>query len=235
MTAINRQNSQLETRLALCVRASAGGELLALMKSLSNSDFRRAGMLLGEKVLPQAVGSSDAFWALFHEVVAANPKAYLGTFLKAAVRLYKEERLQLSSNPHLEAFAAAATPIDCVKTLEALLPIARTPDEVALLLSLFGGSNREQRMKHLLKAATKPAYHQLFELLRREEGDTPFLRQAAILLIRQNSEPAFRMASIVCQYFGLTDVPCTFSLQVQPYELSKLEHSYESFLRIFNK
>lgn len=228
-------NFQLEARLSQCLRASAADKLLVLMDSLSNTDFRKASMLLGEKVLFQSVTSSDDFWILFRDIVSANSKAYLGTFLKGAVQLYKGRRIELSVNTCLQSFAASATPIDCNKILNAFLPIVRTPAEVKILLELFGSKNRLQRLTQLIKASTQPAYYQIFEELRCEEGDTPYIRQAAILLIRQNSPLSYNLASIVCQYFGLTEIPCTFSLQLNPYELSNLEHSYNSFLRILNK
>ena len=46
---------------------------------------------------------------------------------------------------------------------------------------------------------------------------------------------AFNMASILAAYFGLGQLPGTFSLTLSPYELSRLDASYEPFRKLLLK
>ena len=56
--------------------------LLAYMQRLSNEARRSADALLGESLLVEI--EEEAFWLFFSEIVRRAPKAYRGTFLKAA-------------------------------------------------------------------------------------------------------------------------------------------------------
>ena len=43
---------------------------------------------------------------------------------------------------------------------------------------------------------------------------------------------SFNLACIVHHYFGLNDLPGTFSLRLENYELSRLDGNYEQFCKI---
>ena len=203
-------------------------DILANLKSM---DFKTAGFLLAEEVLPTL--EEPLFWQCFISIVPTNAKAYLGTFLKAATALHKQEKLSLTSEA-LETYAQSSiTPIDCRKVLEALLPLARKHEEITFLLKHFT-ADVQQRIALLLRITTLPAAYTLFQEMKTMEEDASLLRSTCLALMKRGDAQAFRLASICTSYFGLEELPGTFSLTLQPYELSRLDQSYETFKACFN-
>ena len=128
---LHRHNPLLRNKLWQHMQADDAAGLLHQLQSLTVAEFRTAGYLLAEDLLPQC--SSQSYWRFFMTLVPAHSKAYLGTFLKAAVRLRACRKLQLDMQA-LTAFAAKATPIDIHKTLDTFLALQLSFDE-ALLVS----------------------------------------------------------------------------------------------------
>lgn len=233
MTDVKRHNPVLRARMAACFGQDSPQELLALLSGLSNTDFRTSGYLLADDLLP-SVPDSSVFWHFFCGVVPASPRAYLGTFLKGAVRLYGKGCLELS-DARLDDFALRATPIDCRKVLEALLPVVRTDGEAVRLLRLFSEDKPEAHAAFLLKAGTPVCYYRLFHVLKMFDTEPEALRRYCILLMRRGDRLSFRLAGIVCRYFDIHDLPGTFSLRLPPYQQSRLDESFESFCKILNQ
>lgn len=233
MNNIRRYNPRLNARLRMLVAQRDHSELLALLESLSNSDARTAGFLLGETILAEEVKRSEDFWQMTLDVVTVNSKAYLGTFLKAARNLYKIGVLSISDESSvLEAFARQASAIDCRKVLSALLPVARRPEEIAKLLRLFCEDSTKARADILLQTATPMAYYMFFRELKALDADKEVLRLYAVKLIKKSDPLSFNLAGIISLYFDVRDIPGRFSLHLEPYELSRLENSPEQFLQI---
>lgn len=215
--------SVLKTQLLVFIRAGKAEALRDYLLSLRNADFRLAGTVLADKTL-----WSDAdFWTFAAVLVSVDSRAFLGTMLKAATAL--------RFNTPTPAFAAACTTaIDCRKVLEALLPTAVSPTEVNTLTQMF--DNEELTHETILfKVGTAPAYFVLFNLLKQHEDDAAYLRRFGIELIRKGDKRSFNLACIIKEYFALPELPGTFSLSLQPYELSRLDTSYDTFLTIINR
>lgn len=232
MSNFHRYNPLLKRKLQEASVTDNPVSLIALLRSLSVAEFRTAGFLLSDSVL--AAFESDKFWIYFLAIVPMDVKAYLGTFLKAAVQGYKEGRIKLEGNA-LQTFASQASLIDARKTLEAFLPVVQKMDEVQLLLSSFKQLHLDLAAPYLIKAATPVGYCLLFRLLRTAEAEPATLRHYALLLIRRGDRLSFNLASIMRQYFDLKDIPGTFALRLESYELSRLEQSPETFIQILKR
>jgi hypothetical protein len=228
---LRRHNPILRQRLLQPLQAGDIKGLQEILANLKSMDFKTAGFLLAEEVLPTL--EEQTFWKCFLAIVPTNAKAYLGTFLKAAIALHKQGRLTLTSEA-LEAYAQTGiTPIDCRKVLEALLPLARGHEEIAFLLHCFT-SDVQQRIALLLRINTLPAAYTLFREMKTQEEDLALLRSTCLALMKRGDARAFRLASLCVSYFGLEAIPGTFSLTLQPYELSRLDQSYETFKACFD-
>lgn len=228
---LRRHNPILRQRLLQPLQAGDIKGLQDILANLKSMDFKTAGFLLAEEVLPTL--EEQTFWKCFLAIVPTNAKAYLGTFLKAAIALHKQGRLTLNSEA-LEAYAQTGiTPIDCRKVLEALLPLARGHEEIAFLLHCFT-SDVQQRIALLLRINTLPAAYTLFREMKTQEEDLALLRSTCLALMKRGDARAFRLASLCVSYFGLEAIPGTFSLTLQPYELSRLDQSYETFKACFD-
>lgn len=233
MTEVRRHNPVLRSRISACLSQGAPEALADLLAGLSNMDFRTAGYLLSDELLPE-MKDSPAFWKFFCAVVPRSPKAFLGTFLKGASGMYERGCLDLTDDG-LEQFSLRATPIDCRKILETLLPVVKTGNEVERLLRLFCDEEAGSRASFLLKAGTTVCYYQLFRVLKTLDGDPDTLRRYCILLMRKGDRRSFNLAGMLCRYFDIAALPGTFSLRLQPYQQSRLDESYDSFCKILNQ
>lgn len=226
MTITHRHSQFLKQKLQVFLQTRNAVGLASALTMLSVADFRVAGTLLADDLLLQL--SSDEYWTFFLTVVPTNSKAYLGTFLKAARKLYAKQQLKLQEAP-LKEFAEVATVIDKRKLLEALLPIVCRVDEAMLLIRIFSSWQIESAGSYLLNAHTPVTYYLLFQLLKMADSRPDILRHYVILLIRKGGNLSFNLASIICHYFDLQDVPGRFSLSLQPYELGRLDQGFQSF------
>ena len=84
----------------------------------------------------------------------------------------------------------------------------------------------------LLKASTTASYFLLFKQLKEMDAEPAYLRRIAVELIRKGDKCSFNFAAILQRYFDLGNLPGTFSLQMPPYELSRLDQSFDHFLKI---
>lgn len=210
-------------------------KLLDYFKGMSHGQFRIASTALADSALLSDNCSEENYWKVFAGIVPTNPKAFLGTFLKAAVRRYDDGGLHITSSPELQAFAVQASPIDKRKVMDALMPKVKTSDEVNVLLRLFVAGEPKDRVNALLKVDTAVACYCLFCELRQQEGDDALIHQTALSLMRRQTKHGYNLASMVQTYFGLDPLPGTFSLRLNPYELSLLERSEEEFMKILNR
>ena len=206
--------------------------MCAAWRTLSNGQRRTASIILSDDLLP-SLQSADTFMALFLAVVQSDAKAHLGTFLKAAVSLCRRGTVCVT-DPRWEQFGATCTPIDARKTLDALVPLAKTPEETVYLVRALANDNLPLALHALQRAATVPAYFVLFQTLRQEEGNAALLREHYTLLLRRATPAAFRLASVLRTYFSLPDLPGRFSLTLEPFQLSALETSFEAFAKTIN-
>lgn len=227
---LRRHNPILRQRLMQSLQAGDVKGLQECLANLKSTDFKTAGFLLAEDLLPSL--EESLFWQCFLSIVPTNPKAYLGTFLKGAVTLYNKGELCLTTEALQDYSLSGISAIDCRKVLEALLPIAKSHEEIAYLLRLFT-SDIQQRLSLLLRINTLPAAYALFHEMKTQEEELDLLRQTCLALMKRGDSRAFRLASICASYFGLEDIPGTFSLTLQPYELSRLDQSYEAFKSCF--
>lgn len=219
-------SSVLKNQLQVFISAGKAEALRNYLLTLRNADFRLAGVVLADKMLWKGAD----FWLFAAELVRANNRAFLGTMLKAAVALRYDK-------PTIDFAAACTTAIDRRKVLEALLPCCSAPSDVVRLIEQFcqESSDTSLRTGVLFRAGTAPCYFVLFNLLKQSEDDLSLLRRYGVELIRKGDKRSFNLACIIKEYFGLAELPGTFSLSLPPYELSRLDESYETFLTILNK
>lgn len=223
--------SILKTQIAVFIRQEKAESLRDYLASLRNADFRLAGQILADRQLwehlPEATANT-MFWHFAAVLVAANNRAYLGTMLKAATATK-------SLMPTVEFATTCTTDIDKKKVLEALLPTQNTPSDVNAMLQMFGFDSAAATENILFKIGTPVCYFILFNLLKQYEDRHDYLRRICIELIRKGDKYSFNLACIIKEYFGLAELPGTFSLSLQPYELSRLDANYDTFLSIIRK
>ena len=140
---------------------------------------------------------------LFFDIVPQKPKAYLGTFLKAAAKLHAKALLNLKDE-RLHQFSAGCSDIDCRKILDSLLPVTSRREDADILLGRIC-------QRHRIPAQRSSACRNrsllllLLQNLRQEEENKDLIRHHYIVLLKKkDNKRAYNMASIMRHYFD----PC---------------------------
>ena len=232
-----RYNPVIFSRLQSYARSEDWQGMLAYLHGLSHSAFRTAGYVLAEKVLPAL--DADNYWACFHHVALTDTKAFLMTFLKAALQKYGNGGFGFADNRFLDfahSTASQAVSLDRHKSLKAILPVLHTPAEVEGLLSAFCNDNSERKANYLAIAGeSMPCYYALFQTMRKIDYSTEKLESILMQIIRRSTPLAYNFVSITQAYFDIGKPKGFYSLTLQPYELSGMESGFDSFAKMMNK
>lgn len=203
--------------------------LVEWLSTLSCANFRTAGYMIGECYAIDL--DSQNFWMLCKTLVKYKPKAFLVTMLKAY-----EARIQLGKSTIYDEgiieFSKELNNIDRQKVLSHLLPLMRNDKEVEKLFDLMEYKNRVEWIPFLIQTNSVPCYYELFTSLRYVEDNHDYLVRIAAFILKKGDARSFNLASLMKAYFGLDELKSTFSLNLKPYQLSRLENSYKSFTEI---
>lgn len=229
MVNIRRHHPVLLNRLKQHFEAGDARALNKALNELSAADFRSAGFLLADNLLS---AYPEHFWDFFLTIVPTKPKAYLGTFLKAALQLYERDEKWLNFVLLRYFSEEYASPIDSRKCLEFLIPGMHSIEHVEALLDIFPPSSSSAKAILLMKAGTPISYFILLQTLLSSDEDKEELRHYCLYLMKRGDSISFNMAVIIRTCFDLGSLPGTFSLKLEPYELSRLCESYDSFEKV---
>lgn len=220
--------------------------LTSYLGSLSNSHFRTAGYIIGERLLRQS--TPDVFWTVATRLILWQPKAFTVTMAKAAAPLFLSGTLSIDDSGFRRLAAELrgdAHLIDRQKLLMHWLPLITTPSTMESLFDALGIHAPRRRVDFLLRTEGLVSAFVLLRTLRFEEHDSAYITDVCRQLMRRAStlshsggkadSLSFNLASLLRSYFGLSDVRGTFSLALQPYELSRLDTDFEAFRRIVTK
>lgn len=210
--------------------------IIHYLDSLSHSQFRTAGYLLGERLL-QAVGT-DTFWNVAERLILWQPKAFTVTMAKAATTRLKEGSLSLDDAGFLhlcEALRSDGRQLDREKLLLQWLPVATLPATIEKLFERLNVVSAHRRTDFLLRTEGLAAGFVLLRTLRFEEHNRAFLLTTCRQLIKRGNSLSFNLASLLRTYFDLQEIRGVFSLTLQPYELSRLDTDFDVFRRIVTK
>ena len=220
---------------ALCIESSIrSGDwdgLYQQFQSASNAEFRRMETMVRERVMPQL--TNEEFWEAYLHLLQYRRQAFLPCIL-AVAGLAKAGTLDLNCKEAQEMvrWLHANSPQSVVKIVRMAVPLLTTASQIEGFLRLFEFHDERECVAVLVKESTPHAYYALFNVLRRAADNQPLLHSACLAIMKKNDDMSFNMASLLRSYFGLNDIKSTFSLQIEPYELSYIEQSYENFEHI---
>lgn len=234
------------TRLGQLFASADWDGLITYLDSLSNRHFRTAGYLIGERMLTDA--SPEVFWQVAQRLITWQPKAFTVTMAKAATPRFKANTLSLDDDGFMrlaEALKSDERLIDRQKLLFQWLPAVSQPATMERLFDMLGIHDSRRRVEFLLHTDGLVAAFVLLRTLRFEEHDRDYLTTVCRQLIRRAStlshtqgkadSLSFNLASLLRTYFDLPDIQGTFSLALQPYELSRLDTDFDTFRRAVTK
>ena len=99
----------------------------------------------------------------------------------------------------------------------------------------FAITDAHRRTEFLLRTAGLVAAFVLLRTLRFEEHDRAYLVSVCRQVMKRGDNLSFNLASLLRAYFDLTEVRGTFSLTLQPFELSRLDTDFEVFSRVMTR
>ena len=213
-------------------------QLLAYLAEMSNAQFRNASRVLGERLLPSV--DNDVFWPLFRTLFLSDRKAYLGTLLKALVLRLSPRGAEVPASSLQESgiwtsefvfVCHELTDTDRKNVLLSLLPLFASPSDVERLFLQCGLKEGSSWIPYLLQVQSKPCYFLLLKALRYVEHDKPLLIRTCHFLMKRGDGLSFSVASLLRLSFGLEEFRGTFSLSLEPYQLARIEQSYDAFLQ----
>ena len=200
--------------------------LVRLLSSFSRSEQRTAGYMLGERLLLDC--SAELYWQMTEALVCYDSKAYLITLMKTFLLRLSRGTASLSDVP-FSRLAAGFNEVERQKVALLLLPELEQPKQVEQLFQLLGLARGREQMVYLVRVDTLPCLFLLLRSLRYVEHDRAEVLKVARQLMKRGSGSSFNLASIVKVAFGLDELSGTFSLRLQPYQIARLEQSYEAF------
>lgn len=122
--------------------------------------------------------------------------------------------------------------VDRRKTLQFLLPVVHTDEEVRFLLRIFNVDRPVDQINYLIRVDTPMSYYVIFQNMRQMDHETAQLSEYCNMLLAKNTDMAYNLVSIIKHYFDLPQVRGQFSLRLSDYELSRLESSFATFRSI---
>lgn len=214
-------------------------QLLTYLDGLSNSQFRMASQVLGEKLLVEL--EDQYFWNAFKYLFLYNRKAYLGTLLKALASRISFNGVSVDSKEFdrcgiwgddFSLVCGNLTDTDRKKVFISLLPLFNNPIDIERLFAQCGLKERSLWIPFLLQVTSKPCAFLLLKALRYVEHDRDLLIRTCHFLMKKGDEQNFNLASLLRLSFGLEEVRGTFSLSLEPYQLARIEQNYDAFLQV---
>lgn len=216
---------QIDRRMRPLIMTENYKAILELLDSFSNSQFRTAVYMLGEKY---ALGQpADAFWRLFAVLLHEDSKAFLVVMLKALAQRMENGDLDIKDEG-FQTLCHMMNNLDRQKTIAFLLPYLKDVEHVQYMFRSFAMEIYEW-IPYLIKVNTLPCAFVLFSSLRYIEHERDYLVRIAYYLMKRGDGLSFNLASLMKAYFGLEELKGTFSLQLKPFELARLETSYKAF------
>ena len=216
----------IEQKLLPPLQTEDAEGLVRLLDSFSRSEQRTAGYMLGERLLLEC--PSNLYWKMTEALVRYDSRAYLITLMKTFLVRMKEGTVSLSDEPFAH-LAASFNDVERQKVALLILPELGQPKQVELLFHLMGISMGREQLVYLVRIDTLPCLFLLLRSLRYIEHDRKEVLHVAYQLMKRGTGSSFNLASIIKVAFGLDELTGTFSLRLQPYQIARLEQSYEAF------
>lgn len=226
MASDRHYSKTLEQHLLPALQREDADGLVLLLKSLSRSEQRTAGYMLGERLLPDLPNAQ--FWKMAEALVRYDSKAYLITIMKTFLLRLEKGTASIDDEPFAR-MAATFNDTERQKVGLRLLPQLDSPSQVEQLFSAMGVGKGREQMLYLVRIDTLPCLYLLLRSLRYIEQDRAEVLQVARQLMKRGTGCSFNLASIIKVAFGLDELPGKFSLRLQPYQIARLEQSYKAF------
>ncbi len=196
-----------------------------LLNALSNSQFRRSESYVRESVLPQL--KNDDFWEALYHLIIYKPQAFISGIL-AIEHLSKDGTLSYH-NEGAQQLATVVNESQVQKIISMAVPKLVSEEQVLGLFELFHFDDERKQVAVLIQTTTPLSYYHIFRTLQHIPDHRELALRTCRYVLKKGDDMSFNMAAILRAYFGLNEIQNQLSLKIEPYELSYLETSFETF------
>jgi len=213
------------------IRARNWEGLSHLLLSMSNSEYRKAEVTVREKVMTQL--PNQLFWEAYLHLLIIRRQSFVTCILSAHhLALHHQLDFNCKEAIELSKWLKANSPETAEKIVKMAVPIMQNIEQLENLFQLFNYNDEQKVAAILVKETTPHAYYVLFNVMRHGADNQKLLHSVCLAMMKKNDDLSFNMASLIRSYFDLNDIKSTFSLQIEPYELSYIEQSFDTFLHV---
>ena len=212
--------------IATAIRQRNWEQLKLLLNRLSKSEFRKVEQDVREDILPAL--SNGLFWEAYLHLILYRPQAFLTGIL--AIRALME-RTELDFNcSEAHDVAKALDEQQKLKIANMTLPLLTNERQMGQLFRWLSFDDERNQIAALIRVHSPLSYFMLFKTLKMLDEGRELALRCCRLIARKQDDLSYNMVSILRAYFGLHEVGMQLSLRIEPYELSYLDTSFETFM-----
>ena len=215
----------ISERIGMIIDTGNWSQLPEYLSRMSNSEFRKAQQVVRENVLPTLDNSH--FWEAYKHFVAYRPQAFLSGIV-AIKHLVSSSTLDFD-NPHVGDLANSLTSVQKGKILSMALPYLNSDSQITGMFRALDYNSPESQALILANHTTTLAYYVLFKTLRNAPDNHQLCIDICRHLMKKHDDLSFNMASLLREFFGLNEIKSQLSLNIEHYELSFIDASFQRF------
>ena len=215
----------LSEKIGYVIGKKSWSRLPVLLNSLTNSELRRAEVLVREDLLDSL--SNDDFWECYLHFVMFRPQGFLPCIIN--IRRYSEDGSLSFDNDSVRTLNEQLSSANKGKLCGMALPHLHDISHIDKLLDAFGFTTPSSRVSLLARVSTPQSYYMLFQALHDMDDNHDLCLKCCRFIMQKHDDLSFNMASILREYFGLHEIQSQLSLSVAHYELSYIASSFENF------
>ncbi len=198
--------------------------LNTMLQHFSKSELRRAERVVREDILVEMDNTN--FWKTFRFFVMFRPQGYLPCI--SSIKHLAENGSLDFNNEDVVAISENLSHQNIAKLVGMAIPCLKSEKQITNLFNAFQFHDDSACASILIRQNSPLCYYMLFTTLKRH-SDRILCLKCFDYLLKQNTDTAYNMASILRAYFGLHEREGHLSLKIEAYEISYLDQSAENF------
>lgn len=202
----------------------------SFLSKMNILDFRKIQTTLRKEYLPKL--DNDKFWETYFHLIIFKKQAFLACIV-AMEQLAKEKKIDFNNDyvKQISLYLHTNHPEAVKSVLTMSLPLLVSEEQIE---GIFNGFDIDERgrIASLLKLDSPLTYFSLFKYLKRQQDNKDLVRKCCIFILNKNTDLAKNMAFIIKEYFGLNNVACVKSINIEQYELNYLDRDKDAFMNV---
>ena len=215
----------IQEKLSHLIEQRAWEQLSGTLDQMSSADRRRTQTIVRTDILPEL--DNETFWEAYLHLIIYRPQAFLASIV-ALQTLAQKGELRFDT-PAAQKLADVLTDKQRQKVLNMVIPVLCTEQQICELFHLLKADNERDRLAALIRFTSPEAYYVLLRTLLHAQHGHDLALQCGRYILRKEDELSLNMGAILKTVFALSELSLHHSLRLEPYELNRIENSFEHF------